>query len=250
MIEKAPLCTHCGTQAEATYEMRESGNLKCFWMCRKRVGGKQHKFKKSIVHNSFFKGSKLNLQQLLRIIYCFCKKIPNSVVVSECDVSEAAVVDWYSFLRQVYLDWALSKTQSGKKISGPGKAVEIDESKFGKRKYNMGRLTKGSWVVGGVESLIEIGDWSRVATAKDYTDARAAEFAASTDLAEPSDNDANPVSEVEEDEREPVHVGSMDDDEQAAWAQWEQALVEARNKHPGKHKSIKPSLRQENKTKK
>ena len=65
---------------------------------------------------------------------------------------------------------------------------------------------------------------------------------------EPSDNIANTVSKVEQDEREPVHVGSMDNDEQAAWAQWEQALVEARNKHPGKHKSIKPSLRQENKT--
>ena len=135
----------------------------------------------------FYQGIKAELAAAPTNHLLFLQKIPNSVVVSECGVSEAAVVDWYSFLRQVCLDWALSKTQSGKKIGGPGKAVEIDESKFGKRKYNMGRLTKGCWVVGSVESLIEIGDWSRVATAKDYADARAAEFAASTDLAEPFD---------------------------------------------------------------
>ena len=34
---------------------------------------------------------------------------------------------------------------------GPVKFVEIDESKFGKRKYHRGRLVEGVWVFGGIE---------------------------------------------------------------------------------------------------
>ena len=37
------------------------------------------------------------------------------------------------------------------KIGGPGMIVEIDESAFGKRKYERGRLTAVKWVFGGIE---------------------------------------------------------------------------------------------------
>lgn len=36
-------------------------------------------------------------------------------------------------------------------LGGEGIIVEIDESKFGKRKYNNGHPVEGVWVVGGVE---------------------------------------------------------------------------------------------------
>ncbi|KAG0442322.1 hypothetical protein DMUE_0356 [Dictyocoela muelleri] len=36
-------------------------------------------------------------------------------------------------------------------IGGDQLVVEIDESKFGKRKYNRGHRVRGTWVVGGVE---------------------------------------------------------------------------------------------------
>jgi transposase-like protein len=40
---------------------------------------------------------------------------------------------------------------SSQKIGGPNKIFEIDESKFGRRKYNRGHPVQGQWVFGGVE---------------------------------------------------------------------------------------------------
>src|SRR5437870_4643173 len=36
-------------------------------------------------------------------------------------------------------------------LGGPNMTVEVDETKFGHRKYHRGRLVKGVWVLGGVE---------------------------------------------------------------------------------------------------
>lgn len=38
-----------------------------------------------------------------------------------------------------------------KQIGGDGIIVEIDEAKFGRRKYNRGRLITGQWLFGGIE---------------------------------------------------------------------------------------------------
>ena len=44
-------------------------------------------------------------------------------------------VDWYNFIRDVCAQYFVDNPC---KIGGPGIDVEIDESKFGKRKYNRG----------------------------------------------------------------------------------------------------------------
>ena len=36
-------------------------------------------------------------------------------------------------------------------IGGVGVRVQIDESKFGKRKYHRGKRVEGQWVLGGIE---------------------------------------------------------------------------------------------------
>ena len=37
------------------------------------------------------------------------------------------------------------------RIGGPGKIVEIDEMKFGRRKYERGRVVDGRWIFGALD---------------------------------------------------------------------------------------------------
>ena len=59
--------------------------------------------------------------------------------------SSATVVDWKNFLRDVCIEELIANPEP---LGGPGKIVEIDGSKFGKRKYNRGKLLTGQWVFG------------------------------------------------------------------------------------------------------
>ena len=61
---------------------------------------------------------------------------------------EETLVDWYNLCREVCSE-IIEKDND--KVGGPGKIVEIDESKFGKRKYHKGRRKDGVWVFGGIE---------------------------------------------------------------------------------------------------
>ena len=67
---------------------------------------------------------------------------------NELGICNQTIVDWYNFCREV-CDCILF--EDNEKIGGLGKTVEIDESKFGKRKYHKGRKVEGQWVFGGIE---------------------------------------------------------------------------------------------------
>lgn len=42
-------------------------------------------------------------------------------------------------------------TKNSVKLRNVSEVAEIDEAKFGKRKYNRGHVVEGKWVVGGME---------------------------------------------------------------------------------------------------
>jgi len=61
------------------------------------------------------------------------------------------ITDWANHLRGL-VTWDIENLDlAAAPIGGEGIIVEIDESKFGKRKYNRGHRVEGVWVVGGVE---------------------------------------------------------------------------------------------------
>ena len=59
-----------------------------------------------------------------------------------------SVTSSFNFIREVCAEYF---KQNPVVIDGPGIEVEIDESKFGRRKYNRGRWQEGHWVFGGIE---------------------------------------------------------------------------------------------------
>ncbi|KAI6654009.1 hypothetical protein LOD99_11462 [Oopsacas minuta] len=61
----------------------------------------------------------------------------------QLDWTPNIVVDWKNFMRDVCIEDLIVNSEP---IGGPGTIVKIDESKFGKRKYNCGRILTGQWI--------------------------------------------------------------------------------------------------------
>ncbi|CAH2088628.1 unnamed protein product [Euphydryas editha] len=49
-------------------------------------------------------------------------------------LSRATITDWFNYCREAVVIYQIEKQTFDGKIGGPGKIVQIDESKFGKRK--------------------------------------------------------------------------------------------------------------------
>ena len=63
-------------------------------------------------------------------------------------MSQKAVGYWKTMISNAVADWFLHNSLP---LGGPGKVVEIDEAKFGKRKFNKGSYREGMWEIGGVD---------------------------------------------------------------------------------------------------
>ncbi len=84
----------------------------------------------------------------MEVSYWWACEASVSMAVQQTGHSTKTIVDWYNFHRDICAQWFLDHPVQ---IGGVGKVVEIDESKFGRRKYYRGRYRDGHWVFGGVE---------------------------------------------------------------------------------------------------
>ena len=108
--------------------------------CRKR---------RSIRAGSFFENSKIPLTHWLYVIFLWSIEVRSKKVAMLTGLSLRTVTRALQEIRNIC---SLKILYGHIKLGGRGKTVEIDESMFGhKRKYNRGRISKGTWVFGMVE---------------------------------------------------------------------------------------------------
>jgi hypothetical protein len=89
----------------------------------------------------------------LLILYLFATEDNFTQVRQKTGLSGRTVTDWLKYCRQLVTQVVMAN-EGDVTIGGEGARVQIDESKFGKRKKTKngrGHRVDGAWVFGGVE---------------------------------------------------------------------------------------------------
>ena len=139
-------CPTCGKQMTLLNDAKVSDGHR--WYCRERKGENRHEHRLSLRTGTFLAKSNMTLEECLQFIYLWSHGLKQDQIQHELQTSSSTDVDWASFCREV-CETAIIR--SSEKIGGKDIVVEIDESKFAKRKYNVGHRVQGGWVFGGRE---------------------------------------------------------------------------------------------------
>ncbi|XP_017472556.1 PREDICTED: uncharacterized protein LOC108363642 [Rhagoletis zephyria] len=105
---------------------------------------------------TWFENAKLPLPDIFYVMYAYAShwnqaEVRKESITEGTVLSSATICDWYNYCREAVVLYQVDQQEVLGKIGGPGKIVQIDESKFGKRKYHKGRRVEGHWVLGMVE---------------------------------------------------------------------------------------------------
>jgi IS1 family transposase len=107
--------------------------------------------------DSFFAGRGTKPENVMLVLYFWAIRVRKSEIVKLTHLDPKTVAkiisDWYQMIQEDISEE--NCTIGGYDSNGERIVVEIDESKFGKRKYYRGHHVEGVWVVGGVEKTKE-----------------------------------------------------------------------------------------------
>jgi transposase-like protein len=135
-------CKTCGSRC--IWNKKSEFQLRCTWMHCKR--------KFSALEGSIAYKSKLKLDKILEVIYLWCMDANTSLICSIIQISKTTISLLYKKMNKHLTN---SYYRQLPKLGGENTIVEIDESKFGKRKYHRGHSVEGVWVFGMVEKTTQ-----------------------------------------------------------------------------------------------
>jgi transposase-like protein len=134
-------CPSCGQPMTRYSQFRK-------FRCRRRACNTNVSFR---VH-SFFFGHTSKCSKILFLGYLWLTKVSVTSAITMSGQSPNTVCAFWKYFRQLV---ASSLDEESVVIGGPGIVVEIDEAKFGKRKYHRGHRVEGVWIFGGIERTPE-----------------------------------------------------------------------------------------------
>ena len=119
----------------------------------------------SIKTGTWFGKAHVSLKKSLFLTYCFVDGLSYTDTMRETSIdlipdlndttgqkqtttSLETICDYKRYCHEICMNIVMD--ESHYQIGGPGKVIEIDESKFGKRKHHKGRIVDGQWVFGGI----------------------------------------------------------------------------------------------------
>ena len=148
LLHREVSCPSCYSVMVFSPERNSYGQFRCR---RKHRDDKDRVF--SITKNTWFDGIRVSIPKAILLTYCFTRQFSYEQALIETSLDEEitsseTIADWYSYCRELTIVGLDRLYEGTGKIGGPGHIVEIDESKIGKRKYNVGRIVEGQWLLG------------------------------------------------------------------------------------------------------
>ena len=140
ILYKRQSCSHCGSLLYRERKLYRCSNRD---ECRKSI---------SIFKDSFFAKNRLKCSEIMLIGYLWLCKDSHSSIVKKIGHSPKIITSYMNFFRELIVN---TLEDDDGIIGGEDIIVEVDESKFGSRKYNRGRRVDGVWVFGGIERTRE-----------------------------------------------------------------------------------------------
>lgn len=135
-------CEQCQTYMELKSCPTSCYRDGCCWVCPR--GGQRL----SVRADSILYNKNMAFTQFLHVLWIFCTRTSVADAARILSMNEKTVRSVYKSLRHCMAEDLIGNRVT-QKIGGIGHVVEIDESKFGKRKYNRGRRVTGKWILGG-----------------------------------------------------------------------------------------------------
>ncbi|KCZ73977.1 hypothetical protein H311_05062, partial [Anncaliia algerae PRA109] len=139
-IQKNKKCPVCINEAMKIVNNNKVKSWRCP-KCYKKI---------SLLKDTILYNCKKNLTEIIDIIYFWSLDTLQTITAREVNCGGNDTI--YKYYKKLSLQsYHILKLLGRNKIGGLGHVVEIDESKFSKRKYNVGRLIRSPWIVGGID---------------------------------------------------------------------------------------------------